>query len=342
MSRRARRLRVALLFHQYPVPAEVQGFYVIGQVEDAIRHLGHDLRSVGLTDDLEPLRATVDEWNPHVVFNQLVSFRNVEEFDGHVGAYLELLDIPYVGCNPRGTLLARDKALCKTILSHHGIPTPPFCVVPQGGTARVPSGIGYPLIVKAARGWGSEGMAQASVVQNARQVQRRVELVHRRVGTDALVETYVPGRELTVGVIGNRRLRTLPVWEVFFDRLPRGSLPFQTETVKWDRAYRERYGIRSGRADPLDGDLERRIQRTAKAVYRRLQLSGYARIDMRLTDDGRLFVLDANPYPGLSRGGRFASPAAAAGWPYPELIQRLITTALRYRPPWAPTMNGAG
>lgn len=342
VSFRARRLRVALLFRRYRSPETVDGLEVIGQVEDAIHQLGHDIRLIGVTNDLQPLRAVVDEWKPQVVFNLLVSFRDVEAFDGHIGAYLELLDMPYTGCNPRGTLLARDKALGKAILSHHGISTPPFSVVSKSNIARLPSHMRYPLIVKAARGWGSEGVAQASLVRNSHQLQRRVQFVHQRVGTDALIEKYIAGRELTIGVIGNIRLQTFPVWEMYFGNLPRGSLPFQTESVKWDRAYRERVGITNGRAHPLDSHVERRIERTAKNVYRRLRLSGYARIDMRLTDDGRIFVLEANPYPGLRADGRFVCSAAAAGLPYPDLIQRLLTIGMRYRPPWATAHRRSG
>jgi D-alanine-D-alanine ligase len=338
-----RKLRVLILVHEDLVPPEsVRGVPLKGlvkwkteyHVSDAVQQLGHDVQILGVSDELRPIRAAVDGWKPHIVFNLLVEFKDVGAYQVHVVSYLELLGVRYTGCNSRGLLLARDKPLAKQIFRYHRIPTPDFVLARHGRAPRLRRSMSFPLIVKSAEEEASLGLSQASVVHDPEQLRERVDFVHRHVGTAAIVEEYVEGRELTIGVLGNEQLKTFPVFELRFTRLPEGSLPIATARVKWDMDYQKRIGIKTGPARRLPEGASERIARLARRVYRSLGLSGYARIDLRMTSEGRLFVIEANAVPDLAEDEDFALSAEAGGLGYEQLIQRILNLGLRYRSPW--------
>lgn len=331
-----------LLCHEDLVPPEsLAGFDPDGihdwraeyDVAAALGELGHELEILGISDDVLPLRRCVEDFQPHVVFNQLVELRNVGAFAVHVVGYLELLGVPYTGCNPQGLTLARDKALSKKILRYHRVNTPAFLVFSEGrARPRAPRQVPYPMIVKSLDEEASRGVSQASIVRDEDELAERVDFVHRNVGTAAIAEQYVQGRELTVGVLGNERLTTFPAWELRFESLPEGTEPIATERVKWDRAYQKKLGVANVPAD-LPDEVAGRVARLAKRCYRALALSGYARFDLRLSEDGTLHVIEANPNPDLSQDEDFALAADRAGLPYPRLIQRILRLGIAHRAP---------
>lgn len=339
-----RKLRVLVAMHEEVVPPPDAGklpasatwdYQMELDVTRTLRELGHDVRVLGVADELRPIRDAVAEQKPHVVFNILSYFHDVVAYEAHVVSYLELLKQPYTGCNPRGITLAGDKALSKQILAWHRIPHPAFAVFPlRTKRARLPARMGFPAIVKSSSQHGSAGIAQASVVHNDRELVERVEFLHRTLQTDVVVEQFLTGREFTISVLGNERLETFPVWELWFDKLPEGSEPIATEKVKWDERYQKRVGLRTGRARELAGELEQRMLAIAKRTYRALHLSGYARIDLRMDEQGRVYVIDVNVNNDLTAGEDFPESAQAAGLPYEQLLQRILNLGLAYRPAW--------
>jgi D-alanine-D-alanine ligase len=334
-------LRVAILTHEDLIPPtplkdvddkERLAFQTERDVYVALRKLGHDVRFLGVSWDLLPIRELVEEWKPDVVFNLLMEFQDVGAFQVHLVSYLELLGVPYTGCNPRGILLSRDKAVCKKILRHHRIPTPDFAVFDPGRRVRPPRDLGFPLIVKSVDEEASFGIAQASVVRDAEQLDERVRFIHQHVGTPAIAEEYVDGRELTVSLLGNHRLSAFPVWEMQFRNLPDGAVPIATERAKYDKAYQKRVGIRCGRARDLPEAVVRRIDRLARRTYKALGLSGYARLDLRLTSEGKVFVIEVNATPDVKRDEDFAQSGKVAELEYGPLLQRILDLGIRYRP----------
>jgi D-alanine-D-alanine ligase len=345
----SRKLRVLVLMHRDFVPpaslrglsdAQVDRLKSEIDVTEALRLLGHEVHELGVHDELAPLRAALEAWKPELVFNLLEEFQDRVVFDQHVVAFLELMRVPYTGCNPRGLTLARDKALSKKILRYHRIPAPTFHVFRLGRPIRVPKDLDYPRIVKSVDEEASLGIAQASIVRDEEKLRERVDFVHRRLGSDAIAEQYIHGRELTISVLGNERLQTFPVWELFFDKLPAGSQPIATERAKWDRDYQLRAGIGTGPAEDLPEGMAEQVAKLAKRSYRALHLSGYARLDLRLTEDGRAFVIEANPNPDLRREEDFAASGAAAGLAYPQLLQRILNLGLSHRSPWKALEDG--
>ena len=264
----------------------------------------------------------------------LEEFGGIVTYDQHVVAYLELLRQSYTGCNPRGMMLSRDKVLSKQILSYHRIPTPQFAVFRRGAAIRIPARLRYPLFVKSATEDASLGISQASVVEDAARLRERIAFIHEHTMTDALVEEYIEGRELYVGVLGNERIRTLTPWEFIFGELKAGRAAIATRKAKWDRAYQARHGITSDKAANLPPGLAERLDRFARRVYRALHMTGYARIDFRVRADGTPFVLEANANPNLEQAEDFADAALHDGIPYPELLKRIISLGRAYRAEW--------
>jgi D-alanine-D-alanine ligase len=335
-----KRLRILVLMHEDLVPPDpLNGQEVAGaewkteyDVVTTLRKLGHDVKPLGVKSDLGVLRSAVEDWKPHIAFNLLEEFDGVAVYDQNVVSYLELLHMPYTGCNPRGLMLARDKVLSKKLFSFHRIPFPDFMVVPQGRTVKRPAWLSFPLIVKSVTEEASHGISQASIVQDDDKLKERVEFIHTHVGTGALVERYIEGREFYVGVMGNGHVHVLPVWELMMDRLPEDARRIATERVKWSRAYQDKYGIRSGEAKNLPEGKAEKIQHLAKRVYRALGLSGYARIDMRMDAAGGVYVLEANPNPQIAHDEDFSDSAEKDGYPYTDLLQELLNIGLRWRP----------
>jgi D-alanine-D-alanine ligase len=333
-----KKLRVLALMHEALVPPRDARGMDLSAVEwkteydvvQTLRKLGHDVLPVGVAGDLAPIRDAVREFKPQIAFNLLEAFDDVVTWDQNVVAYLELMKVPYTGCNSRGLMLGRDKAITKKLLAYHRIAVPEFAIVPRGGKVRRPRRLGFPLIVKSLTFDASIGISQASVVDNDEKLADRVRFVHESLGTDAIVEAYIEGRELYVGVLGNSRLTALPVWELSFANMPEESRHIATERLKWSDSYRRKHGIDTGEAKALPAGLAEKIQTICKRTYRTLLLSGYARIDLRLADTGRVYVLEANPNPQLASGEDFANSAQRAGIAYTQLLQRILMLGLQW------------
>jgi D-alanine-D-alanine ligase len=330
-------LRVLVLLHPDLVPPdslkgrseqEINEWKTEYDVVSTLRALGHDVRPLGVENELKPIRDEIESWKPDVVFNLLEQFHGEAVYDQNVASYLELLRVPYTGCNPRGLVLARGKDLSKKLLIYHRIPLPPFAVFPMRRKVRRPPRLGLPLIVKSLSEDASYGISQASVVESDEKLAERVTFIHERIGTAAIAEQYIEGRELYVGVLGNDRLRVFPIWELDFGSLPQGSRPIATEKVKHDLEYQQRHSIDVGPAKDLSPQVVATIQKAAKRIYRTLELDGYARIDFRLSADGIPYYIEANPNPEIAKAEEFASAAKHDGIEYPELIQRIVTLGI--------------
>jgi D-alanine-D-alanine ligase len=301
-------------------------------VVSTLREMGHQVEILGLDDDLTPLRQAIMERKPQIVFNLLEEFSGVVTYDSAIVSFLELKKQPYTGCNPRGLLLSKDKALCKKILSFHRIPSPNFAVIPVGRKVVRPQRLHFPIFVKSVIDDASLGISQASVVYDDNELAARVAFIHEHTQSDALVEEFIDGRELYVGVIGNRKVQTLPIWELKFTKSDAPLIA--TRKVKWDRKYQEKLGVETGPAIDLTDAQRRQILRLCKRTYHSLDMSGYARMDLRLRPDGRVYVLEVNANPNLAYGEDFAESAEVAGISYENLLNKILGLGLRYQAPW--------
>jgi D-alanine-D-alanine ligase len=332
-----KRLRVLVLLHPELEPPESLDGFSEQQISElkteydvvsTLRAAGHVVRPLGVQHELKPIRDEVESWKPDVVFNLLEQFHGEAVYDQNVASLLELLRVPYTGCNPRGLVLARGKDLSKKLLAYHRIPLPAFAVFPMRRKIRRPARLTLPLIVKSLSEDASWGIAQASVVDSDEKLAERVTFIHERIGTAAIAEQYIEGRELYVGVLGNERLRVFPTWELDFGAMAAADWPIATERVKHNVEYQERRGINIGPAKDLSPQLDAAIKRVAKRIYRTLELDGYARIDFRLSAAGIPYYIEANPNPEIARVEEFAAAAQHDGLGYPELLNRILTLGI--------------
>jgi D-alanine-D-alanine ligase len=338
---KVKRLRVLVLMDKALVPPDSVTDLSAGKIAPykteldvctSLNALGHDVMKLGVQDDLTVIREAIDAFKPQIAFNLLEGFDDFHVFDQHVVSYLELSGQAYTGCNPRGMTLARDKALTKKIMAYHRIHVPAFAVFPRRRAVARPRKLGFPLVVKSVNVEGSVGIANSSIVHDDDHLKERVKYIHEALGTYAIAEEYIEGRELYVGVMGNLRLKTLPVWELLFEKAPDDMPVMATEKAKWDANYQRRWGITTRAAIGLPEGHETLIAHLSKRIYRILGLTGYARLDFRMTADGRLFLLEANPNPQLANGEDFADSAAAAGVGYDALLQEILKLGLNYSP----------
>jgi D-alanine-D-alanine ligase len=335
-----RKLRVIVLMREDLIPPETldgvenkekEEWRAEYDVVSTLRAMGHDVWPVGVLSDLGVIREAIEKHQPHVAFNLLEEFDNYPLFDQHVVSFLELMKQKYTGCNPRGLTLARDKALTNKILAYHRIYAPRFAVFPPNRKVEPSRRLRYPLFVKSVSDEGSVGIAQASVVRDDEKLRERVEFIHRQNQTAAIVEEFIEGREIYVGVIGNQKLQAYTPWEMVMNNLPEGAPVIATGKVKWDLEYQKKIGLETMPAE-LGPKAKEEFRRLSKRIYRTLGLSGYARIDYRLTEDGRIYALEANPNPQIARDEDFADSAEHCGVKYEDLLQKIMTLGMSYDP----------
>lgn len=333
----AKKRKVLLLFDAAPrlIPggdyaAALRGpdFWAEAHVYRALKNLGHEVRLLALFEDAGVLLEEIRRDPPDLVFNQVEQFNGDSAQEKNVIGLLEMLGIPFTGTGSVGMTLSKDKALAKKVLAHHRIPTPNFQVYPKGSRPTAAPRLKYPLIVKPLREEASYGIARTSFVEDEASFAARVRFIHDSMAQDAMVEEYVPGRELYISVLGNGRPQTFPPRELIFTGLAKGEPRIATFKAKWDEKYRARWGIKNRFAANLSDALQEELESLCKKVYGYLYLNGYARLDWRLTPQNELIFLEANPNPFLAKHEDFACSAAKAGIGYDRLIERILQHGL--------------
>jgi D-alanine-D-alanine ligase len=298
------------------------------EVAEALIHNGHDVFLIGFHDNLRRLLDRLESFEPDLVFNATESFMGQARFDYGITALLEMKGYRYTGSPPEAQLLARDKAASKKILAYHSVDVPRFQVYEPGEPMEPPEELEFPLIVKPTHEDASIGISQSSVVKDVDGLRERVSFIHRRLNQPAIAEELIDGRELYVGIIGNRRLQILPVVEITFDKIPNPEMKIATYSAKWDLEYRQRWGIRNIFARRIGERALEELHRLAKLAYEALGIRDYGRIDIRLTRDQRICVLEANPNPYIAFGEDMANAAERAGLDYYAFIERIVDEAV--------------
>lgn len=297
-------------------------------VVKALDFLGHEIQPFGIHDDLRPLLRELEKNRPDVVFNLCESFGGDRSNEPNIVAMLNLLNIPCTGASPGPLRLCKDKGLTKRVLGADNIRVPHFGISHRSRPLKTCKGMEFPLFIKPLGLDGSEGITQSSLVHTAEDALEKINVIHSKYEVDAIIEEYIDGRELYVGVIGSERLTVLPPRELFFrtagEHIPR----IATFKAKWDEAYRKRWGIVTDMAAPLDSGVEKHLVEVSKQIYRAFEIDGYARFDFRLSKANELVFIEANPNPSIARDEDFALAAVDAGFSYEELIGKIIGMAV--------------
>ncbi|MGH7638384.1 MAG: D-alanine--D-alanine ligase family protein [Gemmatimonadaceae bacterium] len=328
-------MRIALLHSADALEPPVDP--VIEQLSSALETLHHLVTRVPVDADIAPVITALKRATPELVFNLTESFAGVSSLDSNLAALLNLLGLRYTGSSPSGLMVAGDKSLTKKVLSFHGIRTPKFATVYRGAVDTV-GDIDFPLIVKPPQEDASIGITSGSLVTDIRELLSKIDELQTEFGTPVLLEEFVDGREFYVGVLGNVKARALPVMELDFSRMPAGAPRIASWEAKWGadgsgegsdaEKSAEFAGTRSVFPTDLDEGLIERLQSTAVDAFHALRLRDYARIDMRASANGDVYVIEVNPNCYLERNAEFARSAEKDGITYHALIAEIVSLAL--------------
>jgi D-alanine-D-alanine ligase len=297
-------------------------------VVETLRLMGHQVKPFGIYEDIGILITEISQNRPDLIFNLTEIFNGKAYMDRNVPAFLEMTDIPFTGCGPDGLMLCNNKDLSKKILTYHRIKVPRFATFRKGKTVRMPSKMKFPVIVKPLKEEASTGIAQASYAENENDLRERIAFVHDNMGMHAIAEEYIVGREFYISIMGHKRLTAFPIREMKFGNVPDNEPKIATYKAKWDKNYREKWGLENVFAEDLPDAVKKKIFSACKRAYRALDIDGYARFDCRFTPENDLYILEANANPELAQGDEFAESAAKAGLDYDHLLQKIMNLAL--------------
>jgi len=296
---------------------------VVEQVVSALTAKGHTVTSFPVPADVKDFVTGILATKPELVFNLAETFGRNIQMEVHLGALLELMDIPFTGADLGGLFLAQDKVLTKKLLHFHGVKFPEFLTFAPD---RIETGgnIGFPLFVKPARADSSLGITGASLVHDFKSLVERVEYIHTEFASPALAEAYIDGREYYLSVIGHLNPRVLSIVEMDFSGLPPTMLPVASYEAKWNSRTRAYKGTKSVIATNVSEELAARLKEAAREAYLALQLRDYGRVDIRVSRGGDVFVIEVNPNPYLARDAELAMAAGHSGIPYEDLIEQIV------------------
>ena len=296
------------------------------EVADVLTKLGHEPVMYELDGTQKSLLALA-KVECDLVFNLAESFADDDTADFKIAAFLDLLGKKYTGSGAHGLMLAQDKAVAKKIFAFHGVHTPTFAKCYRG-RLDFSHDLQFPVIVKPAREDGSIGIEFSAVVNSIRELMERMDWLHANFDSPVLIEEYIEGREMYVGVLGNEKPEALPIIELDLSKLPEGTPRIAAAEVKWGKGTRAYRDTKSAVAENLPDETVQLLHQTAIAAYQALELRDYGRVDMRLQPDGRVQVIEVNPNPWLSSRAEFAMAARKSGRTYTRLIEEIVALAL--------------
>jgi D-alanine-D-alanine ligase len=302
------------------------------EIFQALTKLGYEPTYMVLDGRVQSLVA-VGRTNGDLIFNLTESYAGDDTKDMNIAAYLDLLGCEYTGAGPHALYLAQDKALAKKIFAFHGIRTPYFATSYRGKLDHSHD-ISFPLIVKPTSEDGSIGIDASSVVGSVKELMEKIHYIHEEFDAPALIEEYIEGREIYAAILGNENPEALPMVELDLSKLPEGTPRIAGKEVKWETETEAYKVTKSAPVENLDEEMVKKLSDTAIAAYQALKLRDYGRIDMRLTEKGDVYVIEANPNPWLSTGAEFVMAARKAGKTYNQLVGEIVDLArARYTTP---------
>jgi D-alanine-D-alanine ligase len=303
---------------------------VLGQLEQALRNGGHEPRRVIVDAAVEPVVRELTSDRPDLVVNLAESFAGKSALESSVASLLNLLDLRYTGSSPAGLMVAGDKTLSKKVLLFHGIKTPLFATVYRGMVDWA-GDVDFPLIVKPPQEDASLGITHKSIVRDVKELLEKIAELQSEYQQPALAEQFVEGREFYVGVLGNANARALPVIELDFSRFPADRPRIASWAAKWgdegDSKGAEFEGTESIFPENLPDELREKMQKVAVEAFHALRLRDYARVDMRVTEAGDVYVIEVNPNCYLEAKSEFARAAERDGLGYDALVAQIVELA---------------
>jgi D-alanine-D-alanine ligase len=318
-------------------------------VERALGERGHTVKTIAGGPDVRKLVSSLENDDSDIVFNLCESLGGVERHAINVVSLLELLGKRFTGTGSLGQMLAHDKALAKKIFDFHSLSYPKFSTM-DAGQVDWSDELKFPLFVKPTNTDSSIGIDDRSLVRNVKQLMERLSYIHTEIKAPVLIEEFIEGRELFVGVIGNDKPEALPIIEWDFTKVKRGA-KFATYDAKWN-VQSEGYKAPELFPEDIPEEIYRRIQTTAVEAYKALKLADYGRVDMRVRrnkqDEWEIFIIEVNPNPYLERTAEVALAAQRKQLEYADLVEKILELAMHRNrmheapQPLATAENGVG
>ena len=325
--------KILILFYQeYPnqVPTHDE---VVDNVEEVLISQGYQVALLPINQSIDRITNGIRQEKPDLIFNLVETFRNNDRFDSNVTALIEMFNIPFTGATSGGLFLSGDKHVSKKIFDFHRIPYADFFVVRVGQDVAVPRGFSYPLFVKPVREDASIGIDDNSVARDYESLVKKVKELHDTLGGDVMVEEFIDGREFYVSVLGDDgSAKPLDIVELDFSRYPSNKPKIYSNKAKIDENSEEfkkidfNYGPSLKKT--LSEDVQKKMGDLAVKVCKALDVHDYARIDMRMDQDGKIYVLEANLNPYLAKEDIMAMAARASGISYDKLVGEIVRSAL--------------
>jgi D-alanine-D-alanine ligase len=330
-------LKVAVLYNLYErlqkgeekdYVAEDAILEEIGAVENAVRVLGHECYVMAIEEEIYPVIHWLKEIRPDVVFNLCESVYGNACWEMNIPALLDLFQIPYTGSPPLTLGLCLDKGKVKDILNSQGILTPRYKVFDRG--FKPIKGNVFPIIVKPLHEDGSLGISRESVVYEDETLNKQVQYIIERYYQPAIVEEYIEGRELNVGLLEtNGKVSVLPISEIDYSEFPEGIPKICGYEAKWITESVEYQKSKPICPAPLEWVMQKRVEHLAVRAFNLFGCRDYARVDMRIDRDGKIYILEVNPNPDISPQSGMNRALKVRGMTYEEFVGRLLERALK-------------
>jgi len=325
------------------------------QVEQALAGRGHEVKKIAAEKKILNFATRIGRDDGDLIFNLCESIGGVSQYEQAIAALLELLGKKFTGSGSMGLALAQDKELSKKIFHFHGIRYPKFSSM-DSGIVEWADDLSFPLFVKPLNEDASIGIDRGSLVTNVKELMERISYIKTELNAPALIEEFIEGRELYIGVIGNDKPEALPILEWDFSKIPDGLPKIASNEAKWDEKspYKD-----APEVFPTDipEPVYKRIQEAAVQVFKALKLRDYGRVDMRLRqvtplppekkpageaepatgmetatsefDNWEFYIIEVNPNPYLDKKSELAMAAQKHGLNYPDLIEKIVDLAMK-------------
>ena len=291
-----------------------------------LENVGFNSYTLNIQDNLELMLNNLKKEKPDVIFNFVEIYKDNSRLEMNIAGLYELLGIPYTGAPALALANCQNKILAKRLLSTSGIRIPPFYIV-TASSSRYIHNLNYPLFVKPAFEDASVGIENESIVSNSKQLRNRIEHVLKDFQQPALIEEFIEGRELNVSVMGDRRLRVLPISEIDFSTMPDHLHNIVSYQAKWDPHHESYHKTIPICPAPLPEAIEKRAKEIAFKAFKVMGCRDYARVDMRLAKNNKLYVLEVNPNPDITEGAGFMRSAEHSGLTYAQALKRIVNYA---------------
>ncbi len=293
-----------------------------------LNKLGFETYTLNIKDNINRTLESLQSKKPDVVFNFVEIFKENSLLEMNIVGLYELLGIPYTGAPAMALANCQNKVMAKKLLISNGIRVPSYFLTKKK-LNRYQHSLNYPLLVKPSLEDASVGIENDSIVTSAKELKERIHYVIKYFDQPVLVEEFIEGRELNVAVLGDRRLKVLPISEIDFSRMPDHLYNIVSYQAKWDPNHESYHKTIPKCPAKLPKKIEERAKAIALKAFKIMGCRDYARVDIRLSKDKKLYVLEVNPNPDLTDGAGFMRSAGASGLSYAQALKKIILMALR-------------